>query len=221
MDAPGPGRAARALHLDDVREALRGYAPAPFPAFPGRPAPRDAAVLVPVVGEARPRVVVTLRPRGMARHAGEICFPGGRPEASDADLWATAVREAEEELGLAVVARLGQLTSLPLFGSDYRMQPFVAHVAEAPWRPHPGEVAAVYELDLDEAVRREVVPGIPYELHGEERLAPYFDLGDGVVMYGATALGFWELVTRVAAHVGAPGPRLARGDRGWKDIMPR
>lgn len=209
------------ITLADVREALRGYAPAPYPALPGRPPPRQAAVLVPVIGEARPRVVVTLRPRGMARHAGEVCFPGGRPEALDPDLWATAVREADEELGLAVVARLGRLTSLPLFGSDFRMEPFVAHVADAPLRPDAREVAAVYELDLGDAVRRDVVPGIPYELSGERGLAPYYELDGGVIMYGATALGFWELVARVAAHVGAPGPRLEVGDRGWKDVRPR
>ena len=61
-------------------------------------------MLVPLfyaLGRRQPHVVLTRRRADLRRHAGEISFPGGRQDADDADLPTTALREAEEEIGLA------------------------------------------------------------------------------------------------------------------------
>ncbi|TNF38241.1 MAG: CoA pyrophosphatase [Deltaproteobacteria bacterium] len=190
-------------------------------ALPGRRNDRPTGVMVPVVWAPRPSVIVTLRPRHLPRHGGEVCFPGGRPEAGDADLWATAVREAHEELGITGAELLGRLSSIPLYTSEYRLDPFVAAVPDHPLRPDAGEVAAVFRLGLDEVLARPRVEGIPYTFEGREHLAPYFELGPGAVLFGATALAFWELVVAVAPLFGASPPPLVPGRYRWSDLPPR
>lgn len=117
-----------------------------------------AAVLVPLflAAETRePYVVLTRRRADLRRHAGEISFPGGRRDAEDADLTATALREAEEEIGLerSQVKLLGELPPTSTFATGYVIHPFVGKIpADLSWRPSAREVDAVLELPL-EAVR--------------------------------------------------------------------
>ncbi|MET3437529.1 CoA pyrophosphatase [Sphingomonas sp. 1185] len=63
--------------------------------------PTAAAVLVPVTDRAEPGLVLTQRTEHLRNHAGQIAFPGGRADPGDVDLVATALREAEEEIGLS------------------------------------------------------------------------------------------------------------------------
>jgi 8-oxo-dGTP pyrophosphatase MutT (NUDIX family) len=113
-----------------------------------------AAVLVPlfVAGEpAEQHIVLTRRRADLKRHAGEISFPGGRQDAEDADLAETALREAEEEIGLprAEVRLLGQLPPTSTFATNYVIHPFVGMIPEGiAWRLSPREVDAVLELPL-------------------------------------------------------------------------
>jgi 8-oxo-dGTP pyrophosphatase MutT (NUDIX family) len=117
-----------------------------------------AAVLVPLfrAGEAHePYVVLTRRRADLRRHAGEISFPGGRQDGEDADLTHTALREAEEEIGLmrSQVSMLGALPATSTFATNYIIHPFVGEIpAGLAWRPSAREVDAVLELPLD-AVR--------------------------------------------------------------------
>jgi 8-oxo-dGTP pyrophosphatase MutT (NUDIX family) len=117
-----------------------------------------AAVLVPLFlgAEARdPHVVLTRRRADLRRHAGEISFPGGRRDAEDRDLTATALREAEEEIGLdrSRVELLGALAPTSTFATNYVIHPFVGTVpAGTAWQLSAREVDAVLELPL-EAVR--------------------------------------------------------------------
>jgi 8-oxo-dGTP pyrophosphatase MutT (NUDIX family) len=117
-----------------------------------------AAVLVPLflAGQQRePYVVLTRRRVDLRRHAGEISFPGGRRDAEDANLTDTALREAEEEIGLdrSCVELLGALAPTSTFATNYVIHPFVAAVpAGVAWQPSAREVDAVLELPL-EAVR--------------------------------------------------------------------
>jgi 8-oxo-dGTP pyrophosphatase MutT (NUDIX family) len=117
-----------------------------------------AAVLVPLflAGAAEePYVVLTRRRGDLRRHAGEISFPGGRQDAEDADLADTALREAEEEIGLAraQVSLLGALPPTSTFVTNYVIHPFVGTIpAGVVWRPSEREVDAVLELPLS-AVR--------------------------------------------------------------------
>jgi 8-oxo-dGTP pyrophosphatase MutT (NUDIX family) len=122
------------------------------PAGPAEEIP--AAVLVPLflAGEdADPHLVLTRRRADLKRHAGEISFPGGRRDAEDADLSATALREAEEEIGLSRsdVRLLGELPPTSTFATNYVIHPFVGLIPQGvAWRLSPREVDAVLELPL-------------------------------------------------------------------------
>jgi 8-oxo-dGTP pyrophosphatase MutT (NUDIX family) len=115
-----------------------------------------AAVLVPLfltdtTGTMEPHVVLTRRRADLRRHAGEISFPGGRRDPEDATLTDTALREAEEEIGLARahVSLLGELPPTSTFVTNYVIHPFVATIpAGVEWRPSAREVDAVLELPL-------------------------------------------------------------------------
>jgi 8-oxo-dGTP pyrophosphatase MutT (NUDIX family) len=100
-------------------------------------------------------VVLTKRRADLRRHAGEISFPGGRRDAEDVDLTATALREAEEEIGLngSQVTLLGALPPTSTFVTNYVIHPFVAMIpAGVAWRLSAREVDTVLELPL-EAIR--------------------------------------------------------------------
>ncbi len=120
--------------------------------------PIPAAVLVPLFLAAQtrePHVVLTRRRADLRRHAGEISFPGGRQDAEDPDLTATALREAEEEIGLdrSRVELLGALAPTSTMATNYMIHPFVGTVpAGVVWQLSAREVDAVLELPL-EAVR--------------------------------------------------------------------
>jgi 8-oxo-dGTP pyrophosphatase MutT (NUDIX family) len=116
--------------------------------------PVQAAVLVALVarGQAGPDVVLTRRRSDLRRHAGEIAFPGGRSDPEDADLLATALREAEEEVGLAraQVSVLGTLPATSTFATNYLIHPFVGTIPQGvAWRLSPREVDAVLELPVE------------------------------------------------------------------------
>ena len=99
---------------------------------------RPAAVLVPVVAHETPTVLLTQRPQHMPTHAGQIAFPGGKIEPGDRDAVAAAIREAEEEIGLAAhhIETIGFLDALRTH-TGFHVTPVVALVS-------PG-----FELALD------------------------------------------------------------------------
>jgi 8-oxo-dGTP pyrophosphatase MutT (NUDIX family) len=149
-----------------------------------------AAVLVPLFlagATEEPHVVLTRRRADLKRHAGEISFPGGRRDPEDADLAETALREAEEEIGLprAEVRLLGELPATSTFATNYVIHPFVGLIPEGlAWRLSPREVDAVLELGL-----RELRAGrtrITMERRGISFETDAFVL-DGHVIWGATA----------------------------------
>ncbi len=74
----------------------------------------EAAVLVPITRSEQPEVILTLRASGLSTHGGEVAFPGGRRDPGDPDLIFTALREAEEEIGLppGLVEVIGPLSPL-------------------------------------------------------------------------------------------------------------
>jgi 8-oxo-dGTP pyrophosphatase MutT (NUDIX family) len=99
---------------------------------PGREAHRPrrtAAVLVGILPEPGAEVILTLRSQRLARHAGQVAFPGGRADEDDPSGVRTALREAEEEIGLApsLVKPLGFLDRVDTI-SDYRVLPVVGLV---------------------------------------------------------------------------------------------
>jgi 8-oxo-dGTP pyrophosphatase MutT (NUDIX family) len=113
----------------------------------------SAAVLVPLycAADGEPHAVLTRRRADLRRHAGEISFPGGRRDPEDPDLRATALREAEEEIGLSrtEVTVLDELPPVSTFVTGYLIHPFVGLIpAGQCWRASPREVDAVLELPL-------------------------------------------------------------------------
>lgn len=131
-------------------EPSPGAGPDRGPAGEHVPAAVLAAMFVGGV-PAEPHVVLTRRRADLRRHAGEISFPGGRSDAEDADLAETALREAEEEIGLprAEVTMLGTLPPVSTFATNYIIHPFVASIpAGIAWSLSPREVDAVLELPV-------------------------------------------------------------------------
>jgi 8-oxo-dGTP pyrophosphatase MutT (NUDIX family) len=113
-------------------------------------ASRPAAVLIPVVDHPVPSVILTLRTSDLTSHAGQIAFPGGKIDPHDASPVAAALREAEEEIGLAptFVEPLGYL-DLSLTFSGFRILPTVARVEPGyALTLNHSEVAEVFEVPL-------------------------------------------------------------------------
>ncbi len=212
-----------ALDLEDLRRALAAHELVPSSEVIPGIVRRDAAVLVPVRLGPTPSVLLTARGLSLREHAGELCFPGGKPESSDADLARTALREAHEEIGLepSRVHLVGPLSAVPTATSAYRLVPFVGAITEATprWSLSP-EVARVVDLPLDAPARGEArfcVTLFPWR--GAEHPTPFFETADGAVVYGATAYVLWELFS-VLAPLGfaLPEPSIVEAP-AWMDAL--
>ena len=109
-----------------------------------------AAVLIAVTDRAEPGVILTQRPETMRRHAGQAAFPGGRVDASDADVVAAALREAEEEIGLArhipeVIGTVDLYRTI----TSYTITPVLAVIPpDLPLVANPDEVSHIFEVPL-------------------------------------------------------------------------
>jgi 8-oxo-dGTP pyrophosphatase MutT (NUDIX family) len=111
---------------------------------------RPAAVLVPVIDQGEPTVLLTQRAQHLPNHPGQISFPGGKIEKSDADPLDAALRETEEEIGLdrALVEPLGFL-DLYMTTQGYRIVPVIARVKPGfALTLNAGEVDATFEVPL-------------------------------------------------------------------------
>jgi 8-oxo-dGTP pyrophosphatase MutT (NUDIX family) len=109
---------------------------------------RTAAVLVPVYRDADDelRVVLVVRADDGGQHGGQLGLPGGRPESGDADLLATALREAEEEVGLApeVVEVVAALAPLATRATGWLVHPFLVRVPhDTAWRLQETEIVGI------------------------------------------------------------------------------
>jgi 8-oxo-dGTP pyrophosphatase MutT (NUDIX family) len=120
---------------------------------------REAAVLVPVYRDRGGELVVVLVRRGEGGfHGGQLALPGGQRDPGDADLATTALRETEEEIGLAG-DRVELLAALPVVETQttgFRIAPFLARLsAPPPWRRQEREIAEVVELRVTDLARPE------------------------------------------------------------------
>jgi len=167
---------------------------------------RAAAVLVLVYPDADgvARILLTERADRGGHHSGEVSFPGGRSEPHDADASETALREAEEEVGLdaagAGVRVLGELPVHWIPVSNFAVTPVIALAARRPALvAQPREVAAILEPAVSS-----FLPGAPLQI--VER-----DIRGLRVRYAAypiESLAVWGMTARV---LGGLGVWLARG----------
>lgn len=156
---------------------------------------RQAAVLAPVFWRAgEPWAYLTMRPKTLRTHPGQISFPGGGREAGDLTPLHTALRETNEELGIAPehVQVLGMLGAMPTITS-YWVTPFVGVIPEdVPLSPNPAEIEEVIAAPLWR-LRRET-----RDIFHAER--PVFVWDDARhVVWGAT----WRMLGQLVEHVDA------------------
>jgi 8-oxo-dGTP pyrophosphatase MutT (NUDIX family) len=158
----------------------------------------DAAVLVPLyLKDGDLHAVFTKRRDDLRRHAGEISFPGGRPDFPEENLRVTALREAEEEIGLPRedVEIVGALPPTGTFVTGYRIHPYVGLIEEGKeWELQPNEVEVVLELSLPDLIRgfemqRLLKKGVPIK-------TPTYTV-DGNLVWGATARILQHLLERL------------------------
>jgi 8-oxo-dGTP pyrophosphatase MutT (NUDIX family) len=112
---------------------------------------RPAAVLLPIIRRSVPTVLFTRRTPHLARHAGQVSFPGGRVEDGDLSLVETALRETAEETGITAgfVSVAGFLEPYET-GTGFAILPVVGLLSEGfPLVPNPAEVAEIFEVPLD------------------------------------------------------------------------
>jgi 8-oxo-dGTP pyrophosphatase MutT (NUDIX family) len=158
----------------------------------------DAAVLVPLyLDSGSLHAVFTKRRDNLSHHAGEISFPGGRQDFPEEDLRTTALREAEEEIGLARedVELVGALPPVGTFVTNYKIHPFVGVIKPGhAWTPQPTEVEVILEMSVPELIggfemKRLVRKGVPFK-------TPTYCVGDNLV-WGATARIVEHLLARL------------------------
>lgn len=174
LQRPAPPPETLDLHAISLREGTRVT---------------EAAVLVPLVNrEEGVKVLLTQRTEHLRDHAGQISFPGGRVEPTDADREATALREMTEEIGLAAshVTLLGRLPGYEI-PSGFRITPVVGWI-EPPFTVTPDvfEVSDIFEAPLDYFLDPANYQRREYHFRGRHRhylAIPY----EGRYIWGATA----------------------------------
>lgn len=157
---------------------------------------REAAVLALFYpcSKGRAKLLLTVRPEAMKKHAGQVAFPGGRREPGES-LSDTALRETEEEIRVSSksIDLLGELTPLYIPPSNFCVFPFVGFVEERPdMHVTSEEVAAVFGVRAHELILPEKRKYFSSELSGKVRNIPFFDF-NGYQIWGATAMMMAEL----------------------------
>ncbi len=196
VDAHLPAVPQAALTPQALRE--RFVAPPPWAPevslerkFMDRPM-ADAAVLIAIVLREQPTVLLTERSTQLATHSGQIAFPGGKADATDRDLSHTALREAQEEVGLdaSFIHILGHLPTYTT-GTSFVVTPVVALVQPGfVLNPNPAEVADAFEVPLAFLMNPAHHHRHAFEWEGQRRewfSMPFYDGATERFIWGATA----------------------------------
>lgn len=151
---------------------------------------RHAGVLVAVIEDGGPqRLLLTRRTETLSSHSGQVAFPGGNADPEDADIVATALREAQEEVALppSAVEVLGLLDDFPTIRDDMAVTPVVARIKTLPpLRPEPQEVARIFSIPLGELQRPDRW-SIKHIAHRRKDWPVYFFEHDDETLWGLSA----------------------------------
>jgi 8-oxo-dGTP pyrophosphatase MutT (NUDIX family) len=189
LQQPLPGLTAHNIMASETRLKLKMPSP--------NERTRESAVLILFYpSENQVFMPLILRPQYDGVHGGQMAFPGGRAEKEDENLIRTALREAQEEIGVRVsdVKVLGKLTKLFIPPSNFYVQPVVGYMTRKPdFYPDPREVDKVIEIALEDLKKPEIVGRKTLNVRGVEVDTPFYDILETTV-WGATAMMISELL---------------------------
>jgi len=161
------------------------------PRFEHTAPPRPGGVLILLYeDEGVIKFPLTQRPDYLGTHGGQISLPGGKAEP-DEDLFTTALREGEEEIGVrrSDIKVIGQLSQFFVIPSNFMVTPVIGYMNHRPlFNPDPKEVVRVLEGRIDQLIRpdavqtKEIMAAKMYSM-----MAPHFEI-EGEVVWGATAM---------------------------------
>ena len=158
----------------------------------------DAAVLMALTREDVPRLILTRRAQHMNSHAGEVAFPGGKCDSSDASIVATALREAHEEIALEpsrvqVVGELGIFTSR----IGMKVKPIIGLLDEMPTlTANPDEIESIFTVPLDVFLNQKPTYDHKVKYMGINIPVPSFN-HEGYVIWGLTGYMIVEFMRQV------------------------
>jgi 8-oxo-dGTP pyrophosphatase MutT (NUDIX family) len=148
--------------------------------------------------ENLPYILFIERPTYNGVHSGQIAFPGGKIEASDASILDAALRETNEEVGIVhnEIEVVGSLTEVYVLASNFMVYPYVGVLKDIPiLKLEEREVAGVLEIPLHHFFEDNIIKEKPIKnALGFTLMAPYYDLF-GKTLWGATAMMISELCT--------------------------
>ena len=158
----------------------------------------DAAVLMALTREDVPRLILTRRAQHMNSHAGEVAFPGGKCDSSDASIVATALREAHEEIALEpsrvqIVGELGVFTSR----IGMKVKPIIGLLDEMPTlTANPDEIESIFTVPLDVFLNQKPSYDHKVKYMGINIPVPSFN-HEGYVIWGLTGYMIVEFMRQV------------------------
>lgn len=189
--------------LDIIRQRLSDFSPRCFPTDQPK-----ASVLIALTDHDDPRVVLTKRASHLSTHSGEIAFPGGKHDATDPDLLFTALREAEEEVGLSpnaveVISPMGQVISK----HGLQVTPWVGVISKhARLSANPDELDELFQVPLSFFLADQRYSTDEIRFKGKNLYVPAWDY-EGHIIWGLTAYMLVELLNE---GCGASIPMKAR-----------
>lgn len=136
-----------------------------------------------------------LRPQYDGKHGGQMALPGGKAEPSDENLVRTALREAQEEIGIKAidVKILGELTDVYIPVSNYIVHPVIGYIDYKPdFYPDVREVERIYHTNIEDIIRGGEIINREILIGNQQVLVPGFEVQDSWV-WGATSLILSEL----------------------------
>lgn len=191
-------RLQQALPGKEAQERMTGRV-LPMPAEIPESARQGAVLALLYPTEGVLSILLMKRSSDGTAHSGQVSFPGGKQDPEDADLLATALREAWEEVGLVAdnIEVLGALSSLYIPVSNFNVHPFVAYTNQRPeLTPGPDEVEKIIEVPISELFHPERITKVVVTSPADKsfiRKVPAYKLEDETVIWGATAMMISEL----------------------------